>query len=31
LHEGARILRERGVDEEIVGGLLSHAEWNWDQ
>ncbi len=30
-HEGARILRERGVDEEIVGAMLSHAEWNWDQ
>lgn len=25
--EGARILRERGVDEEIVGAMLSHAEW----
>ncbi len=29
--EGARILRERGVDEEIVGAVLSHAEWNRDQ
>lgn len=29
--EGARILRERGVDEEIVGAMLSHAEWNQDQ
>jgi putative nucleotidyltransferase with HDIG domain len=29
--EGARILRERGVDGEIVGAILSHAEWNWDQ
>lgn len=28
--EGARILRERGVDEEIVGAILSHAEWNRD-
>ena len=27
--EGARILRQRGVDEEIVGAILSHAEWNW--
>jgi putative nucleotidyltransferase with HDIG domain len=27
--EGARILRERGVDEEIVGAVLSHADWNW--
>jgi putative nucleotidyltransferase with HDIG domain len=26
--EGAKILRERGVDEEIVGAVLSHAEWN---
>ncbi len=29
--EGARILRERGVDEEIVGAMLSHAEWNQEQ
>jgi putative nucleotidyltransferase with HDIG domain len=26
--EGARILRARGVDEEIVGAMLSHADWN---
>ncbi len=26
--EGAKILRERGVDEETVGAILSHAEWN---
>jgi putative nucleotidyltransferase with HDIG domain len=26
--EGARILRERGVDEEIVGAMLSHATWH---
>jgi putative nucleotidyltransferase with HDIG domain len=26
--ERARILRERGVDEEISGAILSHAEWN---
>lgn len=26
--EGARILRERGWDEEIIGAVLSHAEWN---
>jgi len=25
---GAEILRERGVDETIVGAVLSHAEWN---
>lgn len=29
--EGARILREQGVDEEIVGAILSHATWNRDQ
>ena len=26
--EGAKILRERSVDEEIIGAILSHAEWN---
>lgn len=26
--EGAKILRARGVDEEIVGAILSHADWN---
>ncbi len=25
--EGAKILRERGVDETIVGAMLSHAPW----
>jgi putative nucleotidyltransferase with HDIG domain len=29
--EGARILRERGVDAEIIGAILSHAEWNHDR
>jgi putative nucleotidyltransferase with HDIG domain len=29
--EGARLLRERGVNEEIIGAILSHAEWNQDQ
>lgn len=29
--EGAKILRERGVDEEIIGAILSHAEWNHDE
>lgn len=29
--QGARILRERGVNEEIIGAILSHAEWNQDQ
>lgn len=26
--EGARLLRQHGVDEEIVGAILSHADWN---
>ena len=26
--EGANILRARGVDEEVVGAILSHAKWN---
>ena len=26
---GATILREHGVNEEIVAAILSHAEWNW--
>ena len=29
--QGAQLLRERGVDDEIIGAILSHAEWNWDQ
>jgi putative nucleotidyltransferase with HDIG domain len=29
--EGAAILRQRGVDEEIVGAILSHADWNMDE
>lgn len=29
--QGAVLLRERGVDEEIVGAILSHATWNWDE
>ena len=29
--EGANILREMGVDEEIVTAILSHAEWNTDE
>lgn len=28
---GARILQERGVEEEIITAILSHAEWNHDQ
>ena len=26
--EGAKVLRERGVDEELVGAILSHTDWN---
>jgi putative nucleotidyltransferase with HDIG domain len=26
--EGARVMRERGIDEEIVGAMMSHADWN---
>lgn len=26
--EGAKILREKGVDEEIVGAIMAHADWN---
>ncbi len=29
--EGARILRERALDEEIVGAILAHANWNLDE
>lgn len=29
--EGAKILREKGVDEEIVSAILSHGEWNTDE
>ena len=29
--EGAKILHERGVDEEVVGAILSHAKWNQDE
>jgi putative nucleotidyltransferase with HDIG domain len=28
--KGAEIMRARGVHEEIVGAMLSHATWNWD-
>ena len=28
---GAAILRQRGVDEEIVAAILSHADWNIDE
>src|SRR5689334_302774 len=26
--QGALVLRQHGVDEEIIGAILSHAEWN---
>jgi putative nucleotidyltransferase with HDIG domain len=29
--KGAPILRERGLDEELVGAILSHAEWNTEE
>ena len=29
--QGAEILRQRGVNEEIIGAILAHAEWNHDQ
>ncbi len=29
--EGAKILRARGTDEEIVGAILAHADWNLDE
>jgi len=29
--QGAELLRARGVDEQIVGCILSHAEWNLDR
>ena len=29
--QGAQILRERGIDEEIIAAILAHADWNWDQ
>ena len=29
--EGAKVLRERGVDEEIVSAMLSHATWNVEE
>jgi putative nucleotidyltransferase with HDIG domain len=29
--QGALILRAQGVDEEMVGAVLSHATWNWTE
>lgn len=28
--EGARILREHGLDEELIGAILAHVPWNLD-
>lgn len=29
--EGAKILRERGIDDEIIGAIMAHADWNLDE
>jgi putative nucleotidyltransferase with HDIG domain len=29
--EGAKVLREKGLDEELIGAMLSHAAWNVDE
>jgi putative nucleotidyltransferase with HDIG domain len=29
--EGAKVLRERGVDEEIVSAMLAHTDWNLEE
>ena len=29
--KGAEILRDRGLDEELIGAILSHAEWNVEE
>lgn len=29
--EGAVILRARGVDEEIIGAIMAHADWNLER
>ncbi|MFH1746999.1 MAG: HDIG domain-containing metalloprotein [Planctomycetota bacterium] len=29
--EGAKVLREKGVDEEIISAMLSHAAWNVEE
>jgi putative nucleotidyltransferase with HDIG domain len=28
---GAEVLRARGVDEEVIGAILAHANWNLDE
>jgi len=29
--KGAKILREKGCDEEIIGAILAHVPWNLDE
>lgn len=29
--EGAQILRDKGLDEEVVGAILSHVPWNQEE
>ncbi|MCK4341721.1 MAG: HDIG domain-containing protein [Phycisphaerae bacterium] len=29
--QGARILRDKGVDEEVIGAMLSHVPWNLEE
>jgi len=29
--EGAKVLRDAGCDEEVVGAMLSHVPWNLDE
>lgn len=29
--EGAKILRQRGCDEEVIGAVLAHVPWNLDE
>jgi len=28
---GAELLRQRGADEELIGAILAHADWNLDE
>jgi len=29
--EGVKILRERGVSDEVIGAIMAHADWNLDE
>lgn len=29
-HEGAKILKDKGVDAEVIGAIMAHADWNWN-